>query len=95
MPVSSVPRAIGEAMARDQVGDDHVLGAQAGGLHDAAGMRQRGVAQHRRGIRDAVVEAGAAAGVKVDRAHRGASAAGAAAPSRRANSGRCSTTSPW
>ncbi len=56
-------------MARDQVGDDHVFGAQAGGLHDAPGVLRRGALQHRHGMGDAVVEAGGDARIKIDRNH--------------------------
>ncbi len=78
-----------QPVARDQVGDDHVLGAQAGGLHDAAGMRLGGSAQHLQRALQLGVETGAGAGVQRD----GREAAHAATRSR-AKCGRGSSTSP-
>jgi hypothetical protein len=58
-----------QAVARYQVGDDHVFGAEAGGLNDAPGMVQRGALQHRRGMGYAAVEALGSGGIQVDCAH--------------------------
>ena len=86
-----------QAVAGDQVGDHHVLGAQAGRLHDAAGVGEGGLAQHRQGVGDAVVVAGGGAGVEGDGAHERTSlgALSLSSAAWRANSGRFSTTSPW
>ena len=56
----------GQAVARDQVGEHHVLGAQAGGLHDGAGMFGRGRLQHGHGVRHALVEVRSGAGIQRD-----------------------------
>ena len=93
-----------EVVARDQVGDDHVLGAQAGRLHDASGVFGRGALQHGDGVCDAAVETLRRPGVEIDRAHIDAPpctnssalrARRSAVPGGCANSGRLSRTSPW
>jgi hypothetical protein len=56
----------GQLVARDQVGEHHVLGAQAGGLNDGARVVDGGLAQLRQGGFNALLVAFGAAGVKRD-----------------------------
>jgi hypothetical protein len=48
----------GQAVAGDEVGHDHVLGAQAGRLHDGPGVLGGGALQHGGGVRHPAFETG-------------------------------------
>ena len=58
-----------QAVAGDQVGHHHVLGAEAGGLNDAPGVGRSCLAQQRQAVGQALLEALDGAGVQVDRIH--------------------------
>ena len=92
-------------MSRDQVGEDHVFGAQARGLDDAPAVLGARALQHRERMGDPLVEAGRPAGVQVDGAQMpspaltnsgaGRFARASAVPSGFAKSGSGSSVSPW
>jgi hypothetical protein len=78
----------GQAVARDQVGQHHVLGAQAGGLHDGATMLARRRGQHGDRVGELGVVLAARPGVQRNGVHQAHAAL-------RANQGCVSWTSPW
>ena len=61
----------GHCMAGDEVGEHHVLGAQARGQHDAARMQRRSLLKAQNGLRHALLEPWRGAGVQFDRPAHG------------------------
>jgi len=61
----------GQAVAGDEVGDDHVLGAQAGGEDDAPRVPLGRLPQQRQRLRHALLEARPQPGVQADGAQAG------------------------
>ena len=94
-----------ELMAGKQVGDHHVFGAQAGGLHDPPGVFHGSALKHGNGMRDAVVVPRRGARIKAHSVHIEAPslmnsgctsfASSSADPAGNPNRGRLSRASPW
>lgn len=92
----------GDAKAGDKIGQHHVLGAKARGLHDVASMLALSVLESLHGVGQALAVPGRLAGVQSDGAHMDAptctnSGTCGAVESvlGRANRGCGWVTSPW